>query len=615
MDLAAQPVSTQPDSSSLGAIAPLVLPTPTAEIDRLRSMVAGTRSTNFSEEPMPTRSGGYLSVHLGTQALAGAWLDDDRQVHPILWQAPLLPLPGGLSSALMVSPPDATSQSDAMPDLAALLGFLKQALSVGISVNVEQTWHPQVQWADETEAPLKDFLEAMALWLHAPCPVHSSREAAPLESDAQSTVIRSLSGVVVGLPGSDSESYRFNLREAILAAGLVDAPEHIFFLEGAIAALLALLPLPQTGDSPVPTASCLTDTPLMPQGWTLVLNVEAIATELLLVELPATGSCPDYEHFWLRNLAYGSQALDQDLFCQFLYPLAVEQNRLNLNSRELPLPGEPDGTVRRRLQQQLNRSSAGVELLRLATIARTALTEQAAVTFHAGNQPWTLTQSDLHQRILLPYAQRLNRELNTLLNQTGTAAAAIRQVVCVGEAARVATIAHWLKQKLPNSRIIYPLEGTTDRLIAAGLARLPLFPQVLNPIRHQYSDLFLLREMLSTLPPHPLPFGKILQSLENRGIHTAACQRSILNLLEGNLPIGLIPSEEDRELLAAASRDYEGYRAIAAAPVFQKEQNQYCLNPRISNPLSHYFAAILQNSYQQLEEPLPVTLPTMNDGS
>ncbi|HAA33548.1 MAG TPA: hypothetical protein DCE56_44750, partial [Cyanobacteria bacterium UBA8553] len=58
--------------------------------------------------------------------------------------------------------------------------------------------------------------------------------------------LQQLEGVVLGYPADWGDTYHFNLREAVLEAKLVRHPEQIFFLEDAIAAILAGLPRSNT---------------------------------------------------------------------------------------------------------------------------------------------------------------------------------------------------------------------------------------------------------------------------------------------------------------------------------------------------------------------------------
>ena len=354
------------------------------------------------------------------------------------------------------------------------------------------------------------------------------------------------------------------------------------------------------------------------QGGTLVLSAGATTTELLLVDLPHAlmgSALPDRallarEHLYLRSVAYAGDAIDQDIICQILYPSARNWESLDLQSLDLPLPGEPDQNARDCLQQRLRSSALGRQLLNAARQLKLALQQQDTATFQLNDQQWTVSQQDLHSRVTVPYLQQLNRELNVLLNQSGIAVQAVQQVICTGRTTALPAIAHWLKQKLPNTRLLQDgkSSGLASHHIAAGLATLPLYPQVLDAVRHQYSDYFLLNELVRILPDESLSVGRILQLLEKQGINTSFCQRPLLRLLEGHLPEGLLPSQT-ATMFTPESQQNSDYQALTAQTLFSREGNQlYRFNPETRDRLQRYLTAILANTHQTLAEPLLIEL-------
>lgn len=583
-----------------------------------------------STEPFVQEGHWYLGLDIGTTALAATLFHyPTRQLHPVFWSTPV-PGAGAVSTPhlrfpaiVQLSPP-----SDASPTPHLTVGHweagldadasgiylreLKRFLKAGIPYFsfTTQTWEPQVAWSSQRSLPLHWFRQALGALL------------APLQADQPSVTctahnlnaadfkaaLSQLEAIVISCPLDGSEAYQFNVREAILANGLVTSPEQILFVEEAIAALLGSLPRPQAveaGQSPV----YRTSTPAPWQGGTLVINAGAETTELLLVNLPANHLSLKYEDFALGHIAYGGLAIDQDLLCQQLPTALWQSDELSSQPPELPLPGEPDQRVRYQLQQYLRGCSTGQPLLDLIAHAKQTLDQQEAVGFRWQEQDWTINQHHLQQGVLTSYIQRLNRELNTLLSKTGLVAEAIRQVVCTGGSSYGA-IAHWLKQKLPNAVLVQAADVLIGDRVASGLAQLPLYPAVLNATRHQYSDLFLLKEMLSALPEQPVSLGRLLQLLENRGINTRACQRSILSLLEGQLPNGLVPSELAASLLATQPNQQLIYAALTAEPLFYKPESQvYAFNASVRDRLQQYLSALLDGTHQTLEEPLLYTLP------
>lgn len=114
--------------------------------------------------------------------------------------------------------------------------------------------------------------------------------AVGLGSNTLERALGELEGVVLGYPAFWGDTYFFNLREAVLEAKLVRYPEQIFFLEDAIASVLASLqsyelkktttytPKPLRGKSPDSEEVPNTDTLKTPHGGTLVINAGAIST-------------------------------------------------------------------------------------------------------------------------------------------------------------------------------------------------------------------------------------------------------------------------------------------------------------------------------------------------
>ena len=126
----------------------------------------------------------------------------------------------------------------------------------------------------------------------------------------------------------------------------------------------------------------------------------------------------------------------------------------------------------------------------------------------------------------------------------------------------------WLRQKLPNAKIIQDLYlgengAPICSRVAYGLAMLPLHPQVLEVPRQQYTDYFLFTELLRLLPDRPLSFSEVLQLFEGRGINTRICQQRLLAFLEGELPPGLIPATLESTWLTQNSQENSDYKAIA----------------------------------------------------
>lgn len=603
------------------------------------------------------RKSWYLGIDVGTTGMSAVLLHrPSGQLYPIYW----------IEEPLQFRPEDETEDTDRRFRLPIaissesdwLIQNFKPYFNLGIphySAQTEQ-WQPVVQWSDQQQVPLSWFqqaLQSILATLKQPISTEAgslSSGALGLSDTAFQLALKQLSAVIIGYPSNWSDTYSFNLREAVLNIGLVKQPAQIYFIEDAIATLLSVLRNPEQtqaadqGGVQYPSSSAsaaavaASHAPILHnadwQGNTLVLSAGASVTDLLLVNLPT--SLPDltYLDFHLRSLPFAGNSLDQDTIAQLLYPLlqaprpgrtnsaervdlqleAASLENLGLDQLTLPTPGEPDLPHRYRLQQRLQSTRSGQVLLEAARCLKIAFQQQSRFTLRLGDRQWTILRQDMGSKVLLPYVQRLNRELNMLLKQTRTPVTSVNQVICTGGTASIGAIARWLRQKLPNATIIqdtYARSATVQdncisscSRVAYGLAVLPLHAHVLDTTRHQYNDYFLLRALLHAFPEQPVSANEMMQRLQHQRINTEACRSHILALLEGHLPPGLVPSAQDALLYAPPSIDNPAVRAVQAAPLFHKQNELYHPNLDQRNQLQHYLDTILANTQQTLRFPL-----------
>jgi hypothetical protein len=282
--------------------------------------------------------------------------------------------------------------------------------------------------------------------------------------------------------------------------------------------------------------------------------------------------------------------------------LSEEIRNLNL---DLPQPGEPDLKTRDRFQQFLQSSPLGQAFLEAASTVKLILQHQSEYSLDLDNHHWVLRRQDLEMRVVVPFIQRLNQNLNALISHAGLSGQAIEQVICTGGITAWGVMREWLQQKFPNAILIQD----TDLGVAAGLASLPLYPQILNRPQQQYSDYFLLLEVLRIFPSKPFSVGEMMQLLERRGVNTRTCYDRLLAIIEGQIPLGLVPSEVDASWLTPDSQENLVTQAIASTPLFEKvDSNLYQPNPQQCDRLRRYLNTILSGSYQKLAEPLVVDL-------
>ncbi len=645
-----------PTSAAAGLHAPIGSPEKTFRLPAVGYLPVSPKTSSVPES---TAAGSFEAENVG-----GA---STRSAQIIAGLAPIRLAPLAADTAFHL-------RQATYPDRLLLRDF-KPYLRTGIPHYSPQRsrWEPTIQWTDGYAVPLSVFhqaLRALLATVNSPLPTDPVSNtsvltcgAVGLDDATFQLAIQQLSGIIVSYPANWSDTYSFNLRETILASRLVARSEQIFFVEETIATLLS--GLRSTGGQPIVLPYSLSQRPDLHnndwQGSTLVLNAGATLTELALVNLPSQLQNLNHRDFTHRTVNYGGNALDQDMICQLIYPAWMRSHQpesasadtaaaphtatsgveaqprafsdrgnwqatdaepdpwlsLGWDTLTLPAVGEPDLPNRYRLQQRLQSSPLGLSLIEAARQLKLSLQHQDHATMTLGAQTLVITRQDLGSRVLLLYVQRLNRELNALLNQTSIPVLAVNQVICSGGTASLAAIARWLRQKFPNATITQDTYTTMPQdtgllacsRVAYGLATLPLHPQVLDLSRQQYSDYFLLMEILRVFPDQPVTVNQLMQVLERRGIDTQSCQHHILALLEGRLPPGLVPTEKDRNLFTADSIQNPEYAALQSASLFFKQDAQtYLPNPQQWQQLRRYLDTLLATTYQKLTEPLMANL-------
>ncbi|MBE9078828.1 hypothetical protein IQ241_16260 [Romeria aff. gracilis LEGE 07310] len=629
-------------------------PEPAAEVTEQRSPISPPDSAAPGAEP-----DWFLGLDLGSTGLSAVLMNrTDGQVYPLYWYESgdpatkrfRLPTVAWLSADHQVLAVGAAAwnqasqiQSSDPTQGSYAVRQLKPLLKVGVPHRTADADEPLIQWTEQRSLPLVAVQSALEKLLSSLVDQGQSDQpqcgAVGLEAEQLQTVIAALQGAIVGYPTNWPDTYSFNIREVLLTAGLVDHTEQIFFVEDAIAAVLSGLPDPQTGAADPGTPS---HQPSLYncdwQGGTAIISAGAVLSEIALVDLPERLSDLSYSAFTLRSFAYAGNSLDQDIICQLLHPPETNQSlvpapssadpnqdwhwhadlpdwadqdwqSLGLDQLTLPQPGESDIANRYRLQQRLESSPLGQSLLEAAHYLKLVLQHQPQCQLDLGNHRWLVKRRELESRIFLPYIQRIKRHLNILLSQQGLSAQAVKQVICTGGSASLAALARWLRQKFPNATIIQDTYSgsfpNSCSRVAYGLANLARYPQVLDVHRQQYSDYFLLMELLRCFPQQPQPVSRIMQLLEQRGINTQVCQLHILALLGGHLPPGLIPSGADRVLISPQSQELGLYQAFAEAPLFERQDGQiYVPNLEQRKRLRAYLEQILSTKHQQLSEPL-----------
>jgi hypothetical protein len=619
----------------------------------------------------------YLGIDLGTTGISAALLNRSHcVVYPIYWSAESQPgMVASLSQSFRLPaevylPHPETESTD--PNTLAVIApgqlpdhltnnlysaQLKTYLQVAIPYkNSQEKWEPVLQLNEFSTGPLIWVVRSLSKLLltlksaQGTTTPSLNTGAVGLESQTFSAIINQITGVICTCPASWSEQYRFNIREAILASQIVVHPQQVFFMEEAIASLLPELDGGNGESIQFSDRQGLRQLKTSGQtlrGNTLAINIGASSTEMALVELPPDLGQLTHNNFLLHSFAYAGKGLEQDIICQLLLPPKSRQFRrevevdstnsnpwhwqptipgldqmqwqsLKLEELEIPRVGEPDFRARIRLQQRLEGSLLGQAVLDAALALKLILQHQDSFTLELADQRWVLQRRDLESQVFVPFVRRLNRELNKLLLARGIPTEAINQAIITGGVAAVDTVNRWLRQKLPNAKIIQdPSLGETGAAncsrVALGLTLLPLHPQILEVPRQQYTDYFLFNELLKVLPNRPLSFGEVIQIFEGQGINTRNCQQRLLGFLEDELPAGLIPSSLDFTWLTPGSQENPDYQAIASASLFEKQGSlTYRPNSQQLLFLRHYLEAIQASTQQSLDEPYTVNLSVVS---
>jgi hypothetical protein len=615
----------------------------------------------------------YLGIDVGTTGISAALLNRSTfVVYPIYWSAekqagtssfgqsfrlpaevylPTTSVPQGKTESKVNSEQTPTNDAKSANNLYS--AQLKPYLQVAIPYrNSRQKWEPVLQFNEFSAGPLIWVVRSLSKLLLT---LKSDRQsttqgltatAVGLDDGSFSSVMSQIAGVICTCPSGWSEQYRFNVREALLTSKIVQYPQQVFFVEEAIASLLSVLDgangeTIQLRERQGLVTTRISEQPLV--GNTLAINIGATATEMALVDLPENLVQLAHNDFMLHSFAYAGKGIEQDIICQLLLPPKSRQSRtenqgenktitsnpwhwqptlpgldqmrwqsLGLEELELPRVGEPDIEARIRLQQRLESSLLGQALLDAALALKLILQHHESFTLDLADQRWLLQRRDLESQVLVPFVRRLNRELNKLLVARGIPTEAIDQAILTGGVAAIGTVSRWLKQKLPNAKIIQDAylgdNGAPNcSRVAYGLAMLPLHPQVLDIPRQQYTDYFLFTELLRLLPDHALSFNEVLHLFEERGVNTRTCQQRLLAFLEGELPPGFIPNSLDSSWLTQSSHENPDYQAIAAAPLFAKQGNlTYRPHAQQLLCLRRYLNAVQASTQQSLEEPYTV---------
>ncbi len=490
------------------------------------------------------------------------------------------------SKVSLVSNPELPELSNAEFSASSpeIVSHFKHLLKLGLPYRGISSWQPILQWTESQKITLRWLQAVLKQLLIA---IQTSATHANL-SDVQA-ILHNLSGVILGHPLDWSDTYVLSIREAVLKAGLVGQAEQIMVIEESVAPLLSLIHEHKT-----------------PQQSTLIVDVGASTTSLSLIKASAHEIKRTDIH--CRGFDYAGLGLNQDIVTQLLYPhwrliTNPDRDACNLDHLELPAPSDPDVAKRALLQQYLLTSSVGRQLLNLAEQLKMELStnlDHDQWSGEVGEQPLIVLRRELESQVLLPFIQRLNRELNILLSNAGVTAEDINEIWQLGGTIQIPTISRWLQQKLPN---ISDLNMMSSSTVANGLGLAPLYRSLLNVSRQQYSDYFLLQEICRLNLKSAVSLNGLMQQLQNRGVNAKSCRDRILNILQGDLPSGLFPWLEPEQAIILSDPSISS--SLFTGRLFELETDgSYQPDLNKFQLLSNYLQALLANMQQTLNEPL-----------
>ncbi|WP_271253638.1 hypothetical protein [Pseudanabaena sp. Chao 1811] len=461
----------------------------------------------------------------------------------------------------------------------------KQFLKLGLPYRGVSTWQPIIQWSDSHQANLRWLIAALKNLIEQ----IQTRANHPKLPDL-GLILLKLSGVVFGYPASWSDTYVLNIREAILKSGLVVQPEQVMAVDQAIAPVLALIHEQKTS-----------------QEITLLIDAGAVTTSLCLIKGSLDRKTSDRSKLHIRSLDYAGNSLSQDIIVQLFYPhwqLITNPNRHLCKFDHLTLPevGTESPQQRIPLQQYLLGSNVGQQMLELADRLKVTFGQDISVDSWNEDllgQPIVVLRREVENLILQPFIQRINRELNAIISNAGILGEDVRQVLLLGNTMHIPLLSRWLAQKLPNAKID-PLGAS---VVANGLAVAPLYANLHDVARQQYSDYFLLQEICRLNLTQSVNPNQLLKQLQMRGVNIKACRDRILSILQGDLPEGIFPWQEPEH--GAVLEDPTLSSELFAGRLFELETDgTYQPNVTKFQQLRVYLQAIIGNMSQTLNEPL-----------
>lgn len=529
----------------------------------------------------------YLGLDIGTSHLGAVLVNRDRQrQYPLYWEQG-----DGRTFALpmLVCATDQPTQPWQMAtglvagqSLEGWKPFLRLAPFYG---DRQGGWYPTLPWGNKQELPLKSVIDALTFLLQVVRDRSQSEELAPLKVR---DILINLQGVIVSVPSQWDDTYRLNIREALQRAALVQHGSAVVFVPEAIATLLGFqAQLPHT------------------EGETLVIHSGESHTDLAVVDLPAYFPQLQATQIHSHSFDYGGIALRQDILCQLIYPqwLPHLTDTLGILAKTMPQAGAIDLEYRLLAAWQWRNSAIGRSLLQAAHQTKQLLQKREKFAAHLGDQPWQVSRLELDKKVIYPFQQQLNRQINHLFAVAGVTAQGIQQIVCSGSNLDYcwSFLAPWLHQKFPQAELIRdPVPPSVGR-VAVGLGLVPLIPEIVNGDQHRYHDYLLLGTILDIAPGNPFELDTLHRLLQGQGINTRGCGDRLQGLLLSQRPAGLAPDVDEHQ--GNVFCQYPLANSPAPALCWLDAQGLYHVHEAQREHLQHHLQVLSQGYNAELLEP------------
>ncbi|BBA79097.1 hypothetical protein RGRSB_0523 [cyanobacterium endosymbiont of Rhopalodia gibberula] len=263
-------------------------------------------------------------------------------------------------------------------------------------------------------------------------------------------IINKLQGIIVVCPSQWNLVDRTQLQSLILDTYSLSTSDQIVWVPKAIAVALSYF-------SPTETARN-----------TLIIDVGETMTELALVNVKNP-----FSSLISRQLTYAFQSIDQDIFCQLIYP--QWQSQITKISPCLkphfPQVGNTNLFLRGAFNQQLKNHPLGNTFLEVAQLTRFILKQQDSFVSSLGEKSWGVTRHEFIQQITTHWIKKLNETSNSLFSLGETSQYEIGQIILLGkEIETVDYILHaWLHEKFLQNPVIFKPKKQSENKLTQGL--------------------------------------------------------------------------------------------------------------------------------------------------